>query len=369
MALPGQFVRKYAPAALVLLWAAAQVWFLRDGPRVVYDSHRYLGYAQQLTDGWGIGTTHNVRYLGYAAYLSIFQRLGLGLWPMVLGQVLLNGLATLAFYRAMHRLAPHDWRPAVLATALVVAWPDLQRFNAYLLTESLFASTVMLTFWIVMRVRHWSDAWLTLPPLVLAIVLRPNGFLVPIAVLAAGFRWAWQRSNRKQRLGLLVGIRIIELSTVFLINPVLRTYHVIETYARGQIIGGYKAWLVYPTAPLVLPAPDRLPLVRMWLFMWEQPGFFFKLAGFKLLAFMAYVKPYWSMPHQVVGALVIWPAWLLAGWALRIASPGRLFLGTLLIGQASIVLLTIENWDSRFLTPLLPALFALAALGVPWRRA
>ncbi|HYE80340.1 MAG TPA: hypothetical protein VEI97_20375, partial [bacterium] len=229
---PRLSLRKYAPPGLVALWLAAQLLALHQGPRVVYDSHRYLGYAQQLVDGWGIGSTHNVRYLGYAAYLSAFLRAGLGLWPIILGQTLLSGLATVAYYRAFRYLTPADWRPAVLATALTIAWPDLQRFNAYLLTESLFASAVMVSFWAVARLRQPRHVLLALPVFLAATLLRPNGFLVPAAAAATLLYGVWHRSARPGRIGLALLTATLFGAAIPLLNRWLTTYHLIQTYAR-----------------------------------------------------------------------------------------------------------------------------------------
>ena len=390
---------------LALLWLAAQAWALRHGPVVVYDSARYLRHAALLAAGRGAeAPAHYAGYVGYGWYLSLFEQMGLSpaaLWAPVLGQVLLNGAATLAWYDAVRRLTA-DRRAAFLATAAVLAWPDLQRFSAYILTESLFTSALLLALWALARVaypgrfpssvetpptiffypltnRHRGPetrapaltllpfALFTLLTLATVALIRPNGFLVPGTALAAGLLWAWGRAGKLGKAGLLVAL----LGGVAALWPALNraagSYHLIETYVRGQLISGYTGWLVRPAAPLVLP-PVTLPkLQQVAWFAAHQPAYFGRLAAGKVLAFVAYAKPFWSASHIGLSVAVLWPAWLLAARGLRrptLPVGARRFAAALLLGQAAVVALTIEDWDARFLTPLLPIVFGLAVVGL-----
>ncbi len=365
---------------LVGLWLLAQAWALRHGPIEVYDSVRYLRHAALLANGHGAeAPAHYGGYVGYALYLSGFTRLGFGLWAPVVGQVLLNGVATAAFYHTVIWLtkggaadATGAVRTAALATALTLAWPDLQRFSAYILTESIFSSAVLLAGWGLARAtytpRPTVGRWLVAAALLgLATVARPNGFLMPVAAAVAGLAWAWRRAGWLGRSSLVLsGLGAVVISWP-LLNAAARTYHLIETYGRGAIISGYRGWLIQPTLPLVLPPAEWPQLQRVAAYAWAQPGYFSQLAGAKVLAFVAYVKPFWSGSHLVLAALVVWPAWVLAVRGLRnraVPVGARWFAGALLAGQAAMVALTVEDWDARFLTPLLPILFGLAARGV-----
>lgn len=370
---------------LALLWLAAQAWALRHGPVTVYDSVRYLRHAALLAAGHGAdASAHDARYVGYALYLSLFERWNLALWAPVLGQVLLSGLATLAYFGTVRRLAfqgnssPNRGaaQSAFLATGAVLAWPDLQRFSAYILTESLFTSAVLLAGWALARAAYASrpagGRWLVVALALTAVTLaRPNGFLVPAAAAVAGLTWAWQRADARGRAALALGASAAAIFAWPLLNIVARTYSLMETYAHGQVISGYDGWLVRPAAPLMVPAAEHSQLHRVAAFAAAQPGYFARLAGAKVLAFVAYIKPFWSVGHIAVAVAVIWPAWVLAARGLRnaaVPAGARWFAGALLTGQAAVVALTVEDWDARFLTPLLPVVFGLAALGLANRR-
>ncbi len=365
---------------LVLLWVVAQAWALRHGPVEVYDSARYLKHAALLTAGHGAdASAHNARYVGYALYLSGCARWTPSLWGPILGQVFFNALAVIAYFRTVRLLAfradctsESTARTAFLATAAVLIWPDLQRFSAYILTESLFASAVVLAGWTLAWAAYaprpnagrWVLVGLALTVVTLA---RPNGFLVPGAAIVAGLTWAWRRTNIAGRTALALATSIATVAAWPALNAAARTYHLMETYARGHIISGYTGWLVHPAGALIIPSADLPQLHRVAAFAGAQPGYFGQLAGAKVLAFIAYVKPFWSVGHIALAAVVLWPAWVLAVRGLRneaVPVGARWFAGALLAGQAAVVALTVEDWDARFLTPLLPVVFGLAALGL-----
>ncbi len=367
---------------LVALWLLAQAWALRHGPVQVYDSVRYLRHAALLVAGRGAeASAHHVRYVGYALYLSGFLRVSVSLWAPVLGQVLLNGLATTAYFRTLRRLlrplTGNAVRIAAAATAFTLAWPDLQRFSAYILTESLFSSAVLLAGWALARAvrppRFSAGRWLTAAlALALVTLARPNGFLVPMAAAVAGLAWAWRHASPARRTALAVGSVGVLVAAGPLLNWVAHTYHLIDTYAHGAVISGYEGWLVRPSGPLVLPDAGLPQLERVAAFAAAQPGYFGRLAAAKVFAFVLYVKPFWSLGHIALAAVGLWPAWVLAGRGLRspaLPSGARWFAGALLAGQAALVALTVEDWDARFLTPMLPLVFGLAAVGLAdWRR-
>jgi hypothetical protein len=361
-----------------MLWVFVQAWALRHGPIEVYDSARYLRHAALLAHGQGTDApAHHQRYIGYALYLSAFVRYNLPLWWPVAGQVLLNGAATLAYFRTIRRVTNGQSAPAVAATFLTLLWTDLQRFSAYILTESLFTSALLLALaaltWALYTPRTTAvhsvgRGLLVVSALIAVTVARPNGFLVPAAAAFAGLAWAWRAAHRWGRAILVVAVAGAGVAVWPVLNIASATYGLIETYCRGDIIGGYPGWHIRAAAPLLVPAENLPQLTRVAAFAAAQPSYFGQLALAKIGAFILYVKPFWSPAHNIAAALILWPAWFFAARGLRqhvVRSEVQWFASALLLGQAAMVAVTIEDWDARFLTPLLPLVFGLAALG--WR--
>ncbi|MCR5887761.1 hypothetical protein LRS06_08205 [Hymenobacter sp. J193] len=365
-----RWLARYHGWLLGALWLLVQLLLLwkHGGPRTVTDSRRYLLYAQQIAEQWYFEHDHNLRYVGYPVYCSLWLKAGAGLWGMVLGQMVVAGLAARAFHRALLQLTGR--RPVAAGATALLLWPDAQNLNAYILTESLFTSGILLCFW---ALTFASGRWGIIRLLVLALataLLRPNGFLVPLALAGAAGWQLWPRLGPRQR-GVVVVAVVAAMPLLWVVlNKLLLTFTLIETYLRGEIIYLYPGWTVQPRQPLQLPPADLGPVLRLAYFILHNPAYFAQLALLKAFALFSGLKPYYSRVHIVAAVAVLYPCYWLAWRGSRAAGfPGivRFFLVALIGLQALVVMLTIEDWDVRFLVPMLPAIFALAALGVAER--
>ncbi len=349
------------------------------GPHYANDSARYLGYATNLaqhgyyhlepTEGRladDFQYVHNQRYILYPWYQSVWLRLHAGWWGIVLGQIFISGLAAAALYTAVRRLAGGRRGAAALATALFVVWPDVQPFNCYLLTESLFISLSVFSFWTLVRVRGggWL-AWLTLlGMLALTALVRPNGFVVAAAAGVAGLA-ALYAARRRLFWGLVGAGLLATPLAVWWLNYQLVSFFIVETYVRGELMFATPVWAIHPSTPLVLPPAGIGQMSRVLYFAAHNPGFLLRLMLGKFLVFFSSIKPYYSLAHKVISVLVLWPLYYFAARGTRRAAiwlPARAFLVAVPLLQAAIVMLTVDDYDVRFLAPVLPFVFVLAAL-------
>ena len=365
----GRRAWSYHPALLAGLWMLVQLVFLRKfhGPHAANDSYRYPSYAANIAECGYFEPGHNLRYVLYPVFQSLWLGLGLGWWGIVAGQMVLSALATLAIYQGTRRLA-NGWRgAAAIATLLFIAWPDIQQFNVFLLTESLFISLTALSFGAFTRLRNGRQAdwvWLIII-LILTALARPNGFMVALAASLAGLDTLRRRSDRRQWRAALVFLVLLSPLLWMALNHQLATYYLMDTYQRGELIFRYPLWAVHQTQPLLMPPNGTGPVMRVLYFAAHNPIYLVRLMLGKLFVFVSYLKPHYSLAHRVAGVLVLWPAYWLAARATRRAGiwqPARVFLAAIFLLQAAIIMLTVDDWDVRFLAPVLPAIFVLAAL-------
>ena len=367
--LPGRRAWPHHTALLAGLWVLVQLLFLKKfhGPHPANDSYRYLTYAANIAECGYFEPGHNLRYVLYPVFQSLWLALGLGWWGIVAGQMAVSALATRTVYRGARRLAGGRRGAAALATLLFIAWPDIQQFNVFLLTESLFISLVALSFGAFTRVRDGQPrdwAWLIFV-LVLTALVRPNGFLVALAAGLAGLDSLRRLPNRRPwraALGLLV---LLSPLLWVALNHQLATYYLMDTYQRGELIFRYPLWAVRQARPLLMPPNGTGPVLRVLYFAVHNPIFLARLMLGKLFVFVSYLKPHYSLAHRVAGVLVLWPAYWLAARATRrpgIWRPARVFLAAIFLLQTAIIMLTVDDWDVRFLAPVLVAVFVPAAL-------
>ncbi|GAB3636789.1 hypothetical protein GCM10027422_23790 [Hymenobacter arcticus] len=371
------------------LWLLVQAAYLVKfhGPHYANDSARYLNYATNLAQhgyyqqepGAVVATiannggdnyqyVHNQRYILYPWFESVWLRLGAGWWGIVLGQLAIAGLAAAALYAAVRRLAGGRPGPAALAAGLFIIWPDIQQFNCYLLTESLFISLSVLSFWALGRVRGggWGAGALLAALLLLTALVRPNGFVVAVGVGLAGLVQLY--AGRRRLFWVAMGGGVLALPLlVALLNYQLVSFLIVETYQRGEVMFATPVWAIHPSGPLVLPPAGLGQLTRALYFAAHNPLFMSKLMLARLLAFFSSVKPYYSLGHRLMSVLVLWPLYWLAVRGARQAAvwrPARAFLAGVPLLQAGVVMFTVDDYDVRFLAPVLPFVFALAALAI-----
>jgi 4-amino-4-deoxy-L-arabinose transferase-like glycosyltransferase len=360
------------PWLLAGLWLLVQAAFLvrYHGPHFANDSAPYLEYAHNIAERGYFEPGHYRRYILYPLFESLFLRLGWGWWGIIAGQLLLAALAARALYGATHRLTPSGGRrAAALASALFILWPETQQFNAYLLTESLFISLSVLALAAFVRARRGrlSDYLLLAVLLLLCALARPNGFVIAVAAGLAGLLTLAYRPNK--RLFWLMLLALGALSPVLwrLLNYQLATYTLIETYQRGDLMFLVKDWAVHSARPLALPPPGLSPVERLAYFYWHNPVVGLRLVLGKLFVFASGLKPHYSLVHRAMSVLLLWPCYWLAARAARqrlVWRPARLLLVLVPVLQAGIVMLTVDDYDVRFLAPVLPFVFVLAGLQV-----
>ncbi|MGI4739536.1 MAG: hypothetical protein ACRYG7_30590 [Janthinobacterium lividum] len=128
-------------------------------------------------------------------------------------------------------------RPAALTAGLFILWPDVQQFNCYLLTESLFISLSVFSFWALVRVRGggWRAGAVLAIFLLLTALVPPNGFVVAAAAGMAGLAALY--TARRCLFWLLTSAGLLAAPlVVWWLNYQLVSFFIVETYVRGELM-------------------------------------------------------------------------------------------------------------------------------------
>ncbi|NOY17758.1 MAG: hypothetical protein GXP23_12730 [Gammaproteobacteria bacterium] len=236
---------------LVSLWGAMQFWlFYAGGIRPAGDTDRYIGAAEVLLSGHLPTSGKAMSYLAYDAFVAIISGLGWGQVGVVFVQVLMSGVAAYTLYLLGTHL--YDRRAGFVAAFLYVGFPDLQKWNFYILTESLFIATIIFTSYVILVHNGWRRILFGGLLVLLITFLRPNGFIVPLALSLYVLVWLWQDGKRHMVAGIIV-ISVIALSVASIwVGEMLFKEHVLNHYIEGTVIWGY------PESALSMPGsiPD-----------------------------------------------------------------------------------------------------------------
>ena len=85
---------------------------------------------------------------------------------------------------------------------------------------------------------------------------------------------------------------------------------------------------------------------------------------YKVFFFFGHIRPFYSQVHNLIIMLVLYPCYLFAILTLKkypIEQSAKVFICTFILSQAAVVALYMEDWDGRFLLPVIPFVFLLAS--------
>jgi len=208
----------------------------------------------------------------------------------------------------------------------------------------------------------------------MAFFTKPTGIALLGGVLLSVAVSLWKKENFKQiKWVVLTGLVV---AFFILLNSMLSTFGFVEAYQMGEIVYNshkikhldYAKYLMI-NVPENLFVPDsNLPTIFQFvLLIVGNPIYSLKLFGTKLLYYIFYVRPYYSILHNLLALLVLVPVYLtfmneLFNKELRL--PLKSFIiGFVGISILSSTLLTVD-WNSRFLVAVLPVIFVLSSRNI-----
>lgn len=348
--------------SVALAWLILQAVFLLSmGVRRGGDSGRYLGAAADLLDG-RLPAGKAASYLGYDAFVAMFLWTGLGPPAIVVAQMALSAIAGWCLYRIGATV--YGPRAGLIAAALYLLYPSLQMWNVYLLTESVFVSSVVISVFMLATARGAAGGAAALVAVAFATLVRPHGVVLPIAALVFLFaRLLWE-GRRAAAWTMVLGAACLVPLAYVLVGRMLAFEHPLDHFLSGTVIWGVEALRLDPPAGADAGPWPANPIAQIVLFALHEPVHFAKLAGAKLFWFLARTRPYYSDLHNMFIAITMVPLYVLAVGGLFVRPdrpPARWLLLAVWVLPAFVVALTFADWDSRHSLVTLPVVFVFAA--------
>lgn len=347
------------------IWVAVQTYYFQTlGLKIVPDSaRRYIPAAVELVETGRISSIHEYRYIMYIIFLSFFKITNLSLKLAAILQICISGIAAICLYKSVRELS-NSTITAVGATYLFIFWKDIQLLNVYILTESLFISSIIFVLFAVVRSKKLIDYLLALALSLMPTLLRPNGFIILIGVIICVV-YHYKKILFYNKIFLWISITIFSAMSIYVLDKyLLVTFGIISSYATGEVIYASKHFSI-STEGLIVPLKGESPILDILAFIYHNPIFFFKLFFLKLFVFIIYAKPYYSNFHNLAIVFTIYPLYLFCTLFVFKTSrhPAKAFLISVLFLQAIMVAVTTEDWDCRFIAPLIPIIIAFGFTG------
>ena len=360
-----------AVSALVLCLCGAVLW--RLGVRTGGDTGRYVEAATQLLSGQWPTVEKSTNYLGFVAVVAAVKALTGSTSPIVIvnaGALALAGCAVVSLAdRLFNRTA------AVAAVILFAVNVELAFWSAYVLTDALYASLVVVSTLAMLAAAESSSTRGYGAAIVLIVAtasVRPNGWLlVPIALVF------WIGAGSRTRLALVTaGVVVVTLAAATLI-PAL-TQGVASESPQQSLVNGTVLWRS-PIWKRTMPAAAPMP--QSWIeggtYVLQHPVPSVLLAVTRVGVEVAHVRPYYSLAHNALVCATYLPLYALAvagAWFAWSAVQTRLVV-SIIGAHLALVGLTFADYDGRFILYVVPLLTLLAAGGLgrliddwSWRR-
>lgn len=354
---------KLAFIGLLLLWAFVQgAMLLRFGVQTPVDSELYLSDAKNLLIGqWPQG--RSIWYVSYSSFLAFVFLLGGSNSTVILLQVFLSGVAALCLYKISVKVSGRA-NVAFLTVFFYLSWLKIHEWNTILYTESLFTSCSIICFALLMKSKYpWQFGFAFVLTL-FTFFVRPTGFAFLIGLIAYLVFLVKSKIDKRLFVSTIV---LVTVAIFLLACYMLEGADLIDSYARGEVIyPNISVGLEIPS-DLVIPTKDAPAFARMFMFAFDNPVYFAKLSFYKMILFIGNVKPYFSPIHNTIIVLILYPIYIFAiiGY-FRFGKTQfeKYFIAGYVASLAFTVSLTSENWDGRFLMPVLPFIFLLASHGI-----
>lgn len=363
---------------LVLYGLVSIIAFQYYGVKIMADSERYLSYAMGLREGFYI-ERHNFWYMGYVFFIYAIKLFTQENLAIVVCQYILGYLAVVSVYES-GRLLFGNTLQALLPALLMIGFIEIPMWNSFILSEPFYISFTCFSLYFLVTIHKKglsrTRLLVAIPIILLTVIAKPTGIALLGAVVSVLlYKIISKVKSKALKWAICGGVSILFL---LLTNKMLTTFTLIENdYVKGEIVYGIANYPDYPDHDqLIVSPPDDLyipdtaypPIIRILSFILHNPIYWLKLFFIKFYYFSLHVRPYWSWTHNFFSLLFLIPVYGLSLRSFFVREfPKELLLFLIpyfTIHVLSVCLSTVD-WDGRFLMPLLPLLFLLAAAGIP----
>lgn len=354
--------KKYHLLLLILLWIIVQfIAYYKFGIVSSVDTDLYVFEANVINQG-SFPEGRSILYSSYILILAVLQFLHIPIYFIVLIQILFSGIALVCIYKITDSLSQNSFT-SLIACLLYIFCFKIHQWNMIIYTDSLFTSCSVISFFLL----YFSDSTkkyvLTFLFIGFTFFLRPTGIGLLLALIS--YLYFIISINKKTKIVIFISFFVLILIGI----NFMMTYYIssfIDSYAKAEIIYPNVPLLITPPNDLYIPSQEKLPLLQFIIFLTANFFYVCKLIALKGFLFIIHAKPYYSIWHNLIIILFLLPVYFFAIKGIKLISSKSVlvFFLTFILVQISTVSLTSENWDGRFLFPILPFIFILASFGI-----
>lgn len=324
------------------------------------DSFRYIDGANQIIN-FEMPENKGIGYLGYIFYIAIFQYFKFDLTIVILSQIFFSFISSLCIFKITKKFSSHAG--GVFALGLYLFYFPLQKWNFYILTETLFICLVIFIvyFFIFLKKKY---LYLLIFLIIFYITLRPHGIILIPGLALSLLVYLYSHNKLKLFYLMIIGLLIFAFPILYLLNGYIKNEKVINSLISNVIIWGYDN------------KSDHLEFKNsninndlMSLLIFYKNNFYLNTIAFfkKIFFFYFSIRPFYSDFHNyylILLNLIYWPTAILGMFKLYNKNNlGIILVYFLIIFFSFAVGLTWVDWDGRFFHYILPLIFIFSGIG------
>lgn len=311
------------------------------------------------------GSFSQPKYIFYSGYIFLrilSDTVGAEATGMYIIQLLINALATICFYKLVLRISGKHGG-AFAGTLLLILCIPYQKWTAYLFTESIFFSLVIIYCYVLLASfkNRFTKPVLAVLLFLLLIISRPTGMLIIPATFA--FISYHLFMNRQKLWAFAIWLPGIA-GLLLLVDAAMKgkgEFDFITPFIEEHIVCGV------PERTATANAGNGDSLRVLLLYISQHFTDFIQLGFRRLISFFGLIRPYYSAMHNLLLIAGFYPIYIFSTFGIRYmyrsVRPFFIFSVVLVATFAFSVMLTCDDWHNRFIMPVMPVIFIYAAVG------
>lgn len=345
-------------------WQTGEISNGIHGIKYWLDSGRYLHGADKIIDGQHLEGREK-QFFGYMLVIAITKILNLPLISVVILQLLTALAAAWALYKIVLKLTDSKWA-GLFGSALFLCNPFITQWHLYILTESLYTSFVIFSFWSLSRIytnKSLKNYSISIIILIFTMFLRPNGWiLLPIFAIFYLISSGFSKKIKLITAMTSVCIFLLTAAGIGLFRNSIQITTPLENLQKGVTVWNH------PELSIEMPQEPDLNKDN-WTegikYILRHPLSSIKLGAIRAGYTLIHIRPYHSAKYKIRVLFWIIPAYILAIIGIFVTRKKKITIAGLMIiaGHLFVVALTYAEHDSRFDIYILPIIYDFSAVG------
>ena len=338
-----------------------------EGVKYGCDTERYINGAEQLINNNQL-LSHQTRYVGYILLIAFVKMLGFGLKQVILIQLLMALLSSLALYDIGKSITKNP-TISIIGAGLYLINPFIVNWHLYIHTESIYFSFLIFATWSINKAiqkKTYNYFILSFLIVIVTASIRPNGWvLVPIMFCFFIFYSNFKRLLKFLCLFLIP--LIFFFSTVYfgVLNRSFKDNPIVQQSQKGLVIYGHDELCIVMPKDISIESNNWIK--SYFVYTLKHPIASLKLATVRVFTEFLQINRSWlSVKYKIRFLFWMLPSYLLAiiGIIYYRHKAAMQVIFVIVLSHIMIIALTHSEHEFRFMTSILSLIHVMGACGI-----